>query len=229
MDHWSFPVGTRLWKELADERGPIETRLAERWGAGVDEWNYVAYGWRPDGSDADIAVDGVEDALGSGHDIPAAKQCDHCHGKLPERVLGLSALQVAGREGALGDMLTQAPPDAGIPGDEIERAALGYLHANCGNCHNDSPDAVRVSMQLRLHVGERTVQATSIYRTTVGQPTEVYDGSAVRVLPGDPEGSAVWLRQSARGVVDQMPPLGSERVDDHGAAVLAAWIESLAR
>ncbi len=42
-----------------------------------------------------------------------------------------------------------------LPGDEVEQAALTYLHANCGvSCHNTLPDATGNpgGLYLRLEV-----------------------------------------------------------------------------
>ncbi|NVL73435.1 hypothetical protein HWN77_28170, partial [Escherichia coli] len=52
------------------------------------------------------------------------------------------------------------PPPAGIdvPGTGVVKDALGYLHANCGHCHND--ESVRLDkqtkMRLRLLVAQKT-------------------------------------------------------------------------
>jgi hypothetical protein len=54
-----------------------------------------------------------------------------------------------------------------IPGNATEQAALGYLHANCSNCHNDSPGAMLITpplMNLRIYIGTRTVADTNAYR-----------------------------------------------------------------
>src|SRR6185312_4672135 len=52
MDHWQFPVGTKLWKEFdAPDAGGnmvrVETRLVQRVGSGdaASDWLYVGYQW----------------------------------------------------------------------------------------------------------------------------------------------------------------------------------------
>ena len=40
-----------------------------------------------------------------------------------------------------------------VPGDEVERAALGYLHVNCGaSCHNDTAPALGRETGLFLNL-----------------------------------------------------------------------------
>jgi hypothetical protein len=47
-----------------------------------------------------------------------------------------------------------------------------------------------------------------------------------RVVPGSPEQSGLYQRLTHRDWM-QMPPLGTEVVDDAGAALVAAWIRGL--
>jgi hypothetical protein len=52
------------------------------------------------------------------------------------------------------------------------------------------------------------------------------DGALV-ITPGDPARSVLSQRLRATGDA-RMPPLGSVRIDEQGAALVDAWIESLA-
>jgi hypothetical protein len=238
-DDWRFPKGTKLWKEFTRDGTRVETRLLFKFGDGESDWAAAAYVWRLDGSDADFAADGVTDALGTAHDVPAADRCMGCHGGRKGRVLGFSAIQLASSTGddalALSDlfaagMISAKIPDATVPGDANERAALGYLHANCGHCHNASrpeSDGPRcydprkdIDMLLKLsRLG--SVHETATYETVVGAVVE----------PGDPEGSELFELVSRRSEgefgTDQMPPLASERVDEEGVALLRRWISEI--
>lgn len=232
MDHWSFPVGTRLWKQITHENDALETRLAERWGAGDSDWSYATYRWRADGQDADLLLTGERDVEGTAYDVPTAGACSSCHNSLPERVLGFSAIQLqspAGRQAAsqLADRFTHPPAPRALEADDVTRGALGMLHANCGNCHHDGPNAVGTSMQLRLRVDMRTVEETATYRTTVGVATDGYSQLETRIVAGDPSASALFFRLSSRGNADQMPPLGTERIDHGGAIAVGTWISGL--
>ncbi|WP_437283597.1 PQQ-dependent sugar dehydrogenase [Sorangium sp. So ce375] len=233
MDHWSLPVGARLWKEFRAEGVAVETRFIHRFGPGVDDWLFAAYAWDPARNDAFLVEEGVEDARGTGHDIPRTAECWECHGKLPERVLGFSALQLShGGPGETIASLSDAgrltvPMRAGLrpPGDAQAAAALGYLHANCGNCHNSTGVA---TLRTRLLAANTTVESTDTYMTGVGVTPSFWEpGVLHRITPGDPESSAVVRRMAHRGSRTQMPPIASETVDAAGLAAVRAWIEGL--
>jgi hypothetical protein len=237
MDHWEMPVGARFWKEFTRDGVRIETRLIHRFGPEANEWLFAAYQWNPEQTSAAHVPMGVPDANGTGHDIPSEAQCKNCHTKLAERVLGFSAIQLSYGANA-GDVdiaslsadgkLTVPLPDGfTVPGSADAQAALGYLHANCGNCHNDS-GLVPVDMHLRLLVDDATVQDTDTWQTAVGKATTIFScGGCSRIEPGFPDQSAIIQRMSVRGSSAQMPPIGSELVDDPGVQTVSAWIAGL--
>jgi hypothetical protein len=51
--------------------------------------------------------------------------------------------------------------------------------------------------------------------------------NAKLIAPGDPDHSVLLQRMSRRGVPEQMPPVGSLKVDDQGVALIREWISSL--
>lgn len=242
MDHWSFPVGTRLWKEFRRGDARIETRMIERTGPGPDDFTFSAYAWSADGSDAVLVPQGMAGVGGTDHDIPARGLCRSCHGHLPERVLGVGAIQLdhpgAGevpgltlaqlqREGLLSR--APAPAEVALPGDETAQAALGYLHANCSHCHNPHGIPFRTPFSLRLFTGRARVEDTDAYRTAVGVvPAQfAHPGISARIAPGSPHSSAIHYRMSQRGNGDQMPPLGTHHQDQQALDAVAGWIASL--
>lgn len=246
MDHWKFPVGARLWKEFALDGKVLETRLVERTGPGEGDYRVVAFAWREDGSDADAVPSGRDDVLGTQHDVPSTRTCRNCHDGLPGKVLGFSAVQLSrGGPGVTLDALVangklSAPPPGGrgypVPGSAIERAALGYLHANCGHCHNPSGEAYRFVDQVlfldvaTLALGDPT--QTKTYTTTIGKRTTalLHRQSDLRVKAGDHAGSDVWLRMGRRERYfppPNMPPYGTELVDLAGRDAVAQWIDAL--
>lgn len=237
---WRFPVGTKLWKEFSRGGVHLETRLLQKVGAGDDDWAAAAYLWRADQSDAVLVPYGAVDALGTSHDVPASGECFACHQGRQSRILGFSAIQLAPRsyeaperlsEEASAALLSEPLPELDLPGEPAERAALGYLHANCSHCHNQGDSAragskcfnpnQRLSFDLdfTLHTQElSSVSATATYRTALGEVIE-------RGNPGD---SKVIERMKGRsGGFAQMPPLGTEQVDEHGVHVVSDWIRSL--
>lgn len=238
MDNWSFPVGTKLWKEFTRDGTRVETRLLERTGPGVGDWAAVAYLWNDQGTDAVAVPDGVENARDTPQNVPAASECAGCHGGRRSRVLGFSAVQLsyAAEAGMLGlDGLTSAGLLTTVPAaphmleaTNGTTAALGYLHANCSHCHNqDRPsqsDGFRCfdpekSFDFFLYWRELSApQGTATYRTAVGSI----------IKPGHPDDSELIARMSHRDrFPPSMPPLASKKVDEQGLAVLTAWIGSL--
>ncbi|WP_437993388.1 PQQ-dependent sugar dehydrogenase [Sorangium sp. So ce145] len=233
MDHWSLPVGARFWKELRAEGVAVETRFIHRFGPGIDDWLFAAYAWDPARNDAFLVEAGVEDARGTAHDIPRTADCWECHGKLPERVLGFSALQLShDGPGETMASLSDAgrltvPMRGGVrpPGDARAAAALGYLHANCGNCHNSTGVA---TLRTRLLAANTTVESTDTYTTGVGVTPSFWEpGALYRITPGDPESSDVVRRMEHRGSRAQMPPIASDAADAAGLAAVRSWIEGL--
>ncbi len=239
MDHWVLPVGTKLWKEFVVDGKRIETRIVVRFGPGPDDFTFAAYAWRDDESDAEHVPNGVLGARGTKHDVPATSFCKSCHGYLPERALGFSALQLSHvGDGVtlakLGATLTDPAPTGTMrafaaPGDATASAALGHLHANCGNCHNESGIAFLTPFSLRLSVWNEAVEATPTWKTAVGVPVEkaVVAGVTHRIARGNAAASCITARMSIRGSTQQMPPIASKVVDAAGLAKVQAWIDSL--
>jgi len=252
MDHWIFPVGTKLWKEFSLGGVLLETRLVERYGIGPDDYWIGAFVWNAEQTDAVLVPDGQDNIAGTPHDAPSQEKCGACHRGDVGRVLGLSALQLsrAADPGKIGptiddlaarNLLTIPPPDAapgsaappyGIPGDPVTVAALGYLHANCGHCHNENGTAwPDTQMVLRSVTADRDVATDAVYVSVVGRKVQYWRGgpSAImnRVSPGDPTASAIVARMMTRGSEDAMPPIATEEVDPAGLAAVTAWITSL--
>lgn len=242
-DRWVFPPGTRLWKEFVRDGVRVETRLLER--RPDDTWWMVAYQWNQDQTDAEARPLGVQNASGTPHDIPSEEDCRACHEQSPARVLGFSAIQLShsGEGLTLTELtrealLTDAPTVPMIPGTQQEQELLGYLHANCGHCHQDSASAsARTALRLWLPLGglaqANGVADTPFYQTTVNknvsQSNISPDGKTIHIVPGAPQDSALFLRVSSanRGTTYQMPPLGTEDADPSFVTLLESWINGL--
>jgi hypothetical protein len=242
MDRWLFPIGTRFFKEFSLGGVLLETRLVERYGPNPEDFWMGAFVWNADQSDAVFVEAGQLDINGTDHDAPPQKHCGACHNGEPGRSLGFSAMQLSrkgdgltldalARQGRLSD---PPPPGSSFhpPGDATASLALGYLHANCGHCHNlrgtSWPDT---QMVLRLETSDTTLETSGVYRSLVAQKLQYWrhDGFAQRVAPGDVAASGVMFRMQARGTRDQMPPLATEIADGTGLAIVSRWIAALPR
>ena len=249
MDRWVLPVGSRVWKQFSLGGVALETRLIERYGTGREDYWMGSFVWDATHSDAFFVEEGQRDVLATPHDAPSEAQCWSCHNGEVGRVIGVSALQLSGASPGLTleDLIHQdrlsAPPAPGTtyapPGDALTSAALGYLHANCGHCHNSRGTAwPDTQMVLRLNAGELAAppgagaappEETALYRSIVGQAVQYFrdEDLPVRVVPQAPEQSALVARMQVRGPRQQMPPLGTESLDPEGLDRVTRWIAGL--
>jgi len=253
-DRWVFPVGTRLWKEFSLGRR-LETRMLERTRGG---WRFATYVWTEDGTDAVLAPPegvrgGVPVSSGGRWTIPGTADCRACHEGQPNPVLGFTALQLSsdrdpnalhasrrqaevhiedlaarGLVRGLPRGLVATPPRIATDSAD-ERAALGYLHANCGICHNRHGPLAGIGLDLLQNLSEG---AASVERTRASalavRALRPVGGAELRVDPGKPEHSVLFRRMGARDPLDQMPPLGTEKPDREALALVERWIHSLA-
>ena len=247
MDEWNFPVGTRFWKEFRWNGRRIETRYLEKTDA--DNWRRTTFIWNADESDAREATVGCTVTLDAGHgayDIPGLDDCGRCHGGRRDNVLGFEALALAA-PGATGltlrrltseGRLTRSPDPAAttLPGTALDRAALGWLHMNCGvSCHNANPSAGASFAGLNLKLaatGATDPALTPAFRTTLGRPTTALgyrDPTApkIRIVAGRPRDSAIYVRAGSRAPTLSMPPLATHLVDNQALELLDQWIVAL--
>ncbi len=252
-DAWVFPVGTRFWKEFAFDRR-VETRLIERGKNG--EWLFATYRWNEDGSDAVLVPEKgarrvAESRPGVPYDLPGVVECRACHASGLATILGFSALQLSSDRDP--NALHAIPPDPGsLDLDELqrrgwirglpkalaanpprvrassptERTALGYLHANCSNCHNSQS----LIADLGLSFVVRADGTPEALATAVGKPSHYHPtGTTIErtIVPGDPDASLVITRISNRGNARQMPPIDSHLADADAIALLGRWIRDL--
>ena len=122
---------------------------------------------------------------------------------------------------------------AHIPGDAKAQAALGYLHANCAQCHGGA--SPRAGLNMTAKVGMTTLDDAPTVKTGVcaclgrwtGRSNPDGQPYVRRAVSGHSEISGIVGRMSVRGAGEQMPPLGTEVVDDVGLAAVSDWIDSL--
>lgn len=232
-DGWVFPVGTTFWKTFSLGALRIETRVLTKVTAeaGTAGWTMRVYAWNEAQDSVSEVIDGVENALSTEHDIPAQAMCERCHQGQADVGLGVSAIQLNHTRSGVtltslenDGLLTQDIDiaDAVVPGNDTERAALGYLHANCSHCHDGGTLTARFDM--RVLVGDTTVAETHAYTTGVSVESRwAHEGVVNRIEPGNPDASAVIVRMSVRGD-GQMPTIATENVDPDGVAAVRAFI-----
>ena len=146
----------------------------------------------------------------------------------PSSAVDLRRLVAAGLLVGLPSSLEEAPPRI-VARTATERAALGYLHANCGHCHNEQGSLKNVGLFLR-HVEGARAQPT--IRSTVGQPVKKLapgqsPDAVLRIEPGHPDRSGVVQRIASRYPALQMPPLGTELVDEEAVSLIRRWIAEM--
>lgn len=230
LDAWRFPVGTELWKEFSVDGKRIETRVLRKVSREDSGWAAMTYAWNAAQDEAFAAPDGVHDALGTRYDIPSARTCMACHGGRPERVLGFGAVQLAHEPAEEGELTLDRlvaehrlsePPRAPVrvPADA---AAVGYLHANCAHCHNGArpPDATHFRPPRTVDFGLRVEDLGSVASTRAYATATRYAMGASTNL--------IVQRMTRQGAFRRrMPPLATERIDQEGVALVAAWLAGL--
>jgi hypothetical protein len=251
---WEFPFGTRVWKEFRIDGRLVETRYIERtdegWQFVAYQWSEDEQE-APLAPERGTKV-GAEVAPGVPHRIPSRFDCRACHDGRPVPVLGFSALQLSPDRDPLaphaeaprpGDVdlrglvdrgllrglpasLLKSPPR--IAGrSKTERAALGYMYGNCAMCHNGRSSLAELGFSLDYSAGQghrdpdALLTAASRASHFVVPGTE---GHSERVRPGDPDQSAIAVRIASRRPATQMPPLGTQVVDEEAVRLVRRWI-----
>ena len=253
-DVWKFPIGTRFWKEFRFG-ARAETRFIEHTRAG---WQYATYVWNEDESEATLAPElGIRQSVpirdGIRHALPSRADCRACHEAGPVRVLGVTALQLSpdrdpnapnaeplpagavdlkvlaarGLVRGLPARVTALPPRI-VAATPTARAALGYLHGNCGGCHTGTGELRSLAFALNYTLNRTDGEAAPALLTAVGRPSKyrvpAVDEAVERVCAGKPEKSVLVARMSSRHPLVQMPPLGTRIVDDEAVSLIRRWI-----
>lgn len=243
-ERWAFPVGTVLvktftYRHVEGRYGEvaIETRVIRH---AADGWQYAVYHHGARGDEGRLEDPGwperaflLEDVNGSAfpYVIPGELDCEACHetDRSPP-VIGL------GRDNLDPALIgPDAPPifdPIPVPSTppartNAEEKAMSYLVGNCVHCHHGEPGGDNASFDLRPE---------ALVQNTVGVPTDSSaSGDGIRVVPGVPEGSALFeavveaREPGYRGAFKPMPPVGLVQSDRAAADILRRWIEELAR
>lgn len=195
----------------------------------------------------------AEVAPGVRHRIPSRFDCRACHDGRPVPVLGFSALQLSpdrdphaphaekpqpgdvdlpalverGLVRGLPAALLERPPRIAAR-TKSERAALGYLYGNCAMCHNARSSLAELGFSLDYSAGQgtRTPDAvlTAVSRASHFVVPGAGEHDSQRIRPGRPDASAIAVRIASRRPATQMPPLGTQIVDEEAVRLVRQWI-----
>lgn len=238
------PVETRYIERLADGSWRF---AAYAWDADGRDARLVPA--------AGIASLPLPEAPGGRYTIPSRDDCLACHDAGAVPVLGVSALQLspdrdplaphAGAPGQspedqpLEDLATLSargliehlppellgePPRIAAPTPRA-RAALGYLHGNCGHCHNAGGPLAALELDLEQPAKASPAATAATLATLVGVASEFQlEDIGTRVVPGADAESLLLARMRSRDPLVQMPPLGTAVGDREAIALVGHWI-----
>lgn len=242
---WDFPNSTVLMKNFRIGTRLIETRLFMRHPDG--NWAGYTYEWNAQQTDATLLQGGAVRDLGNGQNwiFPSEAQCLECHTAAAGRALGLETAQLnrnftypqtgrtANELATLSHINTLAPaitnpsaqpamPDPNDSTASLTDRARAYLHTNCSQCHRPGGPTPS-TLDLRYTTSLTATNACNM----APQAGDLGVGANARLIaPGSAATSMIVNRANRR---DQyaMPPVGSNRVDDTGVALLTQWINGL--
>jgi uncharacterized repeat protein (TIGR03806 family) len=242
---WDFPIRTVLMKNFSVGTRLIETRLLMRHPDGT--WGGFSYEWNAGQTDAALVDGRVVRDIGNGQNwiFPSGDDCLACHTDAANRALGLETAQLnrtltypqTGRTanelitlshvGLLSPPITVSAtqasmPDPADPTASLTNRARAYLHTNCAQCHRPSGPTPS-SMDLRYTTALNMTNACNVSPSSGDLGIGV---NARLIAPGNVANSIIVNRANRRDG-NQMPPLGSNRVDTDGVALLTQWINGL--
>jgi len=246
-NEWTFPVGTKFWKEFSRDGVRVETRMFQK--VMSNYWVRTTYAWKADLTTA--AISPGEDIPwgtdGGVYHIPTPDECDQCHNGRNDHIMGFEQVDM-GLTGATGLTLEQlvaekliTPPPAltkltvGDDGTGVAAFPMEWLHINCGvSCHNDNSNSTAYGASQRLRLDPTLLDGGSSVdfdtrTTTIGvlANNPMWNGD-MRIDPGDPAQSLLVTLISNRGTDNpaayQMPPIATLIVDTEDTQKVVAWI-----
>ena len=231
---WVFPAGSVVMKHFFLNNRPFETRLLIRHDDG--EWQGYSYEWREPATDADLLPSEGLETMVEGQDwlYPGRGNCITCHTGTETFTLGLKSQQI-NRNVDYGDVVANQQTTfewIGLlsahavvepmvdPYDETQnltRRAKSWLDTNCSQCHQPGgPTGVDMDLRYETPLANMVI-CDEEAQTPLG---------TMRLDPGNPANSAIFLRPSDREDI-QMPPLATYIVDEDGMALISEWITSI--
>ncbi len=241
QNDFSFPPGTVLVKDFRLNGQLIETRLLMRHTNDNGPWAGYTYEWNNGTATRVRDTDGkTRNFNGQEWIYPGENQCNDCHTSAAGFALGPEVAQLNGdmTYSATGrtanqletldaiDVLRLPLPDTpdNLPAladpdgsASLNDRARAILHSNCANCHQPNT-GVQSSMDLRY--------TSSFTAMNICNADSIQVSGAKLLVPGNAAQSLIVDRMNRRDA-EQMPPLGSNLVDNAGVSVISDWINSL--
>lgn len=114
---------------------------------------------------------------------------------------------------------------AGIPEEDIEKAARDYLDINCAHCH--SPTGVQgITSQLFLNHDNEDQHRLGICKKP-GSAGNASGGNDYDIVPGDPEASILHFRMDTEDAGKMMPVVARSLRHTEGVELVHAWIQAM--
>ena len=192
MDEWTYPVGTKVWKEFRSAGKRIETRFMQK--VRDDRWvqarlRVVAPTRRP--RRCRPRARRVDLGGGATYVVPKSSECNDCHKGRKDKLLGFEAISARSarrerpharraRRGGPAHARRPRRPRSTIADDGTGHAAqaLAWLHVNCGtSCHTGTSTATAYGTGLRLRIGWDEISGKppaqwEVVKSTVGVPVK---------------------------------------------------------
>ena len=243
---WAFPVGSVFIKhfELPATGGSarrIETRFLVH-GTDGRYWG-VTYRWLPDGSDATLLTDGLDEEIdGQVWHYPSRSECLQCHNTTANQVLGLRTAQLnrplyypttgatsnqLDTLSSLGLFETSLGVAASLPAAKsnhtlsatLETRVKSYLSSNCAHCHRPGGQG-RGTFDTQF---DTPMSAANIIDGGLAEDLGI-PGARV-IAPQNIAASVMYQRMNAIGG-PQMPPLARNVVHTDALQLFAEWISA---
>ena len=220
-DNWVFPSGTVAFKEFRYGGKKIETRMLKKKSekSGIQSWETLVFKWNEDQTDALLLTksETLENLAGDGFNyvIPSTADCVSCHEGVADGLIGFSNVQLSKDGDVWNTVLSQpiAKFDVKVRNQNLlDENALGYLHGNCGHCHNIAKNSGGLALRREGNITR--------FSDEPGYKSSYDTGIINQVTP-----SQSRMIQRMRGM--SMPPLGISKIDENGATLLEDWIADL--
>jgi hypothetical protein len=140
----------------------------------------------------------------------------------------LKRLVESGRLRNLPQQMLDTPPRIAAS-SPTARAALGYLHGNCGHCHNEAGALAGVEMVLAQQAAAPAESSAQVLASLLGHSSRFRPHGAESAQRVDARGGTniLTLRMKTSNRLARMPPLGVQVVDDAGVALVERWITEI--